>query len=67
MAPVENPWIIIKHKVAYKQPSSAENLWQAIKEVWDTEITQEYCEYVVSSTPCRIQAVTDSKWGDSKY
>ena len=37
----QNLWTIIKDKVTYKQSSSAENLGQAIKEVWVTEITQE--------------------------
>ena len=54
--PIENMWTIMKDKVAYKQPSSAENLRQAIKDVWVTEITQEYCESLVSSMPRRIQA-----------
>ena len=33
--------IIMKDKVACKQPRSAGNLRQAIKEVWATEITQD--------------------------
>ena len=47
--PVENVWTIMKDKVEYKQPSSAENPKQAIQEVWVTEIAQEYCESLVSS------------------
>ena len=39
--PIENLWTVMKDEVAYKQPSSAENLRQAFKEVWVTEITQE--------------------------
>ena len=41
--------------------SPIENLRQAIKEVWVTEITREYCESLVSSMPHSIQAVIDSK------
>ena len=59
--PIENLWTIMKDKVADKQPSSAQNLKQAIKDVWVTEITQECCESLVSSMPRRIQAVIDSK------
>ena len=51
----------MKDKMACKQPSCAENLRQAIKNVWVTEITQENCESLVSSMPRRIQAVIDSK------
>ena len=47
--PFENLWTTMEDNVAYKQPSTAENLGQAVKEVWVTEITQEYCEYLVSS------------------
>ena len=52
--PIENLWTIMKDKVADKQPSSAQNLKQAIKDVWVTEITHEYCESLVSSMPYRI-------------
>ena len=66
LKPIENLWTIMKDKVADKQPSSAQNLKQAIKDVWVTEITQEYCESLVSSMPRRIQAVIDSKEGHTK-
>ena len=48
----------MKDNVEYKQPPSAENMRQAINEVWVTEITQEYCESLVSSMPRRIQVET---------
>ena len=48
----------MKDKVADKQPSSAQKI---------TEITQEYCESLVSSMPRRIQAVIDSKGCHTKY
>ena len=50
--PIENLWTIMKDKVAYKQPSGAENLQEAIN---------EYCESLLSSMPCRMQAAIDSK------
>ena len=58
---------IMKDKVTYTPPSTAENLSQALKEVCVIELTQEYCESQVSSMPRRIQAVTDSKEGQTKY
>ena len=60
---IDNMWTILKDKVAYKQPSIAKKLRQVIKEVWITEITQDYYKYLVSSMPRRIQAVIDSKGG----
>ena len=39
--PIENLWTIMKDKLADKQPSKAQNLKQAIKDVWVTEITKE--------------------------
>ena len=32
-----------------------------MKEVWFTEINQEYCESLISSMPRRIRVVIDSK------
>jgi len=58
---IENPWIIMNDKVANKQPASTQQLRQAIKEVWVTEISEEYCEFLVSTMSCHFQAVTDSK------
>ena len=57
--PVENLWTDMKDKVAYKQPSSAENLKQPVKEVLVSEIIQAYLEYLISSKPHRIQTITD--------
>ena len=57
----------MKDKVAHKQPSSAEHQTQTIKDVWYTEITQEYWKFLVSSMPRRIQAAIHSKGGHTKY
>ena len=65
--PIENLWTTTKDKVPYKLPSSAENLMQAISEVWVTGIGQEYCQSLASSMPRRIQAVNDSTRGYTKY
>ena len=40
---------VMKDKVVYKQPPSTQNLRQAIKEVWVTEITQEYWQSLESA------------------
>ena len=61
--PIENLWTIMKDKVAFKHQSTAKNMRQAVQEVWVTQITQEYCESLVSSMPRRIQAIIHSKSG----
>ena len=65
--PIENLWMILKDKVAEKQPTSLENLKSAIREVWTKEITPEYCQHLVSSMPRRIKAVIAKKGGNTKY
>ena len=65
--PIENLWTKMKQKVAEQQPTSADSLVQAIMHVWTTEITQEYCEALVSSMPSRIKAVLDNRGRYSKY
>ena len=56
----ENLWSIVKVKVDYKESASAtENRRQRVEDIWVIEITQEYCESLVSSMPRRIQAVID--------
>ena len=54
----------MNNKVPFKE--SSENLRQAIKDIWVTEITQKYRESLVSSIPRRTQAVIDRK-GHTKY
>lgn len=65
--PIENLWTNMKQKVAQLRPTSAASLVDAIKRVWTTEITVQYCESLVSSVPTRIKAVLDSKGQYTKY
>ena len=65
--PIENMWIVMKQKVVQKHPTSEASLIQAIKDVWATEITQEYCLSLASSMPARIKAVLASKGQCTKY
>ena len=65
--PSENLWNLMKTKVTEKKPSNLNELQQAIKKVWVTEISAEYCYNLLSSMPRRIQAVIKNKGGHSKY
>ena len=59
---IENRWTIMKDMVAYKQPSSAENLRLVIKKMWVTEITRSTANSWYQA--CRVAS---SKGGHTKY
>lgn len=65
--PIENLWCQLKDKVAEKQPSSGQELNQAIKTVWVKEIHPDYCKRLVASMPRRLEAVIQNRGGHTKY
>lgn len=65
--PIENCWVILKRKVAERNPTSLSDLRETIKQVWITEITPDYCEKLCISMPDRIQAVLEKKGFHTKY
>lgn len=65
--PIENLWHFMKRKVAEKNPSSEKELISAIKHVWVTEITPDYCRNLARSMPDRIKAVLANKGGHTRY
>jgi len=65
--PIENLWVILKRKVAARNPTSASDLKEAIKHVWCDEITQELCQKLVHSMPDRISAVLRNRGQCTKY
>ena len=65
--PIENLWVILKRKVAARNPTSASDLKEAIKHVWCEEITQELCQKLVHSMPDRISAVLRNRGQCTKY
>ena len=67
MNPIENLWTVLKDKVSEKQPTSAMELETAIKEVWASELSAEYCRSLVESMPRRLEAVIKAKGGPTKY
>jgi transposase len=52
--PIENCWVILKRKVAARNPTSLADLKKIIVSVWVQEITPEYCEKL-----CHVNAVAD--------
>ena len=65
--PIENLWTHMKKKVAERNPTSEASLKEAIRTVWTTEITPQYCQALVSSMPKRIKDVLANKGGYIKY
>jgi transposase len=65
--PIENVWRKVKDLVGKRMATSLPELETAIKSVWTTEITPEYCAACVNSMPSRVQAVLDAKGGPTKY
>jgi len=65
--PIENLWSTMKDKVAERQPSSQGDLVTVIKQVWTMGLSKDLCAELVASMPRRIQAVIDSKGGNTKY
>lgn len=65
--PIENMWTLIKQKVAEQAPTSEKDLIEVIKRVWVTEVSQQYCENLVTSMPRRIEAVLKSRGQYTKY
>lgn len=59
--PIENCWVILKRKVAERNPTSLSDLRETLKQVWITEITPDYYEKLCISMPDRIQAVLEKK------
>ena len=47
--PIENPWKIVKDKVAARRPGSQSELRAAIKEVWCREISPDLCRRLVEA------------------
>jgi len=55
--PIENMWMVMKHKASQQNPTSEKSLAEIIKKIWVQEITLEYCEKLATSMPSRIKAV----------
>ena len=58
---IENCWNVVKKRVAIHRPKSAAELNERIQQVWDTEITLDYCQHLAASMPKRIAAVIKNR------
>ncbi|KAK3568551.1 hypothetical protein QTP86_008749 [Hemibagrus guttatus] len=64
--PVENLWGIVKRKMRNKRPKNADELKATVKETW-ASIPPQQCHKLITSMPCRIEAVIKAKGAPTKY
>ncbi len=64
--PIENLWGIVKRKMRNKRPKNADELKATVKETW-ASIPPQQCHKLITSMPCRIEAVIKAKAAPTKY
>ncbi len=64
--PIENLWSIVKRKMRNKRPKNADELKATVKETW-ASIPPQQCHKLITSMPCRIEAVIKAKGAPTKY
>ncbi len=63
---IENLWGIVKRKMRNKRPKNADELKATVKETW-ASIPHQQCHKLITSMPCRIEAVFKAKGAPTKY
>jgi hypothetical protein len=61
--PIEHCWAVLKRKVALLRPTSLTDLINKVRSVWQTDISEQYCQNLIYSMPSRIQAVLKARGG----
>ncbi len=64
--PMENLWGIVKRKMRNKRLKNADELKATVKETWDS-IPPQQRHKLITSMPCRIEAVTKAKGAPFEY
>ncbi len=64
--PTENLWGIVKRKMRDTRPNNADDLKATVKETW-ASIPPQQCHKLITSMPCRIEAVMKAKRASAKY
>lgn len=65
--PIENCWAMVKKRVAELRPTSLTDLEAKVRQVWETEVTAEFCSSLIRSMPDRLAAVIKARGGPTKY
>jgi transposase len=69
MNPIENAWYYLKSKLGQyeRAPTSINELWERVADVWYNQVTKEYCVKLIEGMPKRIEAVIKAKGGATKW
>ncbi len=63
---IEIIWGIVKRKMRNTRPNNADELKATVKETWASKPPQQ-CHKLITSMPCRIEAVIKAKGAPTKY
>ncbi len=63
---IENLWGIFKRKMRDTRPNNADEMKATVKETW-ASIPPQQCHKLITSMPCRIEAVIKAKGAPTKY
>ncbi len=64
--PANSPDLNVKRKMRNKRPKNADELKATVKETW-ASIPPQQCHKLITSMPCRIEAVIKAKGAPTKY
>ncbi len=64
--PANSPDGIVKRKMRDTRPNNADDLKATVKETW-ASIPPQQCHKLITSMPCRIEAVIKAKGAPTKY
>lgn len=64
--PIENLWGLLTRAVQSRNPKTVEGYWSILRQEW-AKIDLEIVQKLVDSLPRRLQAVIESKGGNTKY
>lgn len=65
--PIENCWAMVKKRVAELRPTSLTDLKAKVRQVWETEVTAEFCSSLIRSMPDPLATVIKARGGPTKY
>ena len=63
---IESVWDNMKRQKDLRKPTSTEDLWLVIQDVWNN-LPAEFLQKLCASVPRRIDAVLKAKGGHIKY
>ena len=58
--PIENLWQFMKNQLQQGHFSSMAEFKDAIKAIWLTDLSHDYCSSLIDIMPCGIQAILDN-------